>query len=487
MNPEKIGRYEIKREIGRGGMATVYHAYDPRFEREVAVKVLPREFLHDTMFLARFEREAKTIAALEHPAIASVYDYGEDQGQPYLVMRYLGGGSLVDRILAGPMALDEALAIIERIAAALDRAHSKGIIHRDVKPSNIMFDDYGDAYLSDFGIVKVTEATSQLTGSGVVGTPAYMAPEMADQGGTSPLIDLYALGVTLFQMLTGALPYVADTPMGIIMAHISKPVPDVRSLRSDLPEDVQTVVERALAKDPTERYQSAGALAAELEEAATTGLTHKPAAPAAAPIPATKPATPTPVVPQETLPVAPGQAPVIAPEAPPLAKPRRSMIVLTALGWTFAWLVAGILLRLGGSSGAARCIAPGIGGAIGGFIMGLVLRRERPALGWGHVLLMAVGWLFGGGFTLVVVGGAIGGFATGFILRRKYPAISWKRVAAITLGWTVSTIAGLLVGLLFFRIFGILGAPVAGAVDGTLGAWWMVRQLGKAAEECTSE
>lgn len=482
MTPEKIGRYEIRREIGRGGMATVYQAYDPHFEREVAVKVLPREFLHDTMFLARFEHEAKTIAALEHPAIAPVYDYGQDEGQPFLVMRYLSGGSLVDQIEAGALALDEAVAIMERIGAALDRAHSKGVIHRDVKPSNIMFDEYGDAFLSDFGIVKVTEATAQLTGSGVVGTPAYMAPEMADQGSTSLLIDVYALGVTLFQTLTGKLPYMADTPMGVIMAHISKPIPNARTLRDDLPDDVQHVVERALAKDPAERYQSAGDLAKELREAITTRLARKPTA--VTPASETEPSTTTPAAPQETVRI--DAEPELATEAvraAPVAKHRRSTITLTALGWAFAWLVAGIIVQ-SGSGAPARCIGLGIGGAMGGFVTGLLLRRERPALGWGHVLLMAVGWLFGGGFTWLIVGGAIGGFATGLILRRKVPTIAWKRVFLIALGWAISSIGGLLLALLVYRFVGILlGGPIGGAVNGAVGAWWMYRQLGKAAEE----
>jgi serine/threonine-protein kinase len=205
-----FGRYEIKAQLGQGGMATVYHAFDPRFERDVAIKVLPREFLHDATFISRFEREAKTIAALEHSSIVPVHDYGEHEGQPYLVMRYMPGGSLADRIQPGPLSLEDVAAIFGRVASALDAAHAKGIVHRDVKPSNILFDAYNEAFLSDFGIVKLTEATAQLTGAGFIGTPAYMAPEMARPGGVTPLIDTYALGVTLFQALTGKLPFEAD-------------------------------------------------------------------------------------------------------------------------------------------------------------------------------------------------------------------------------------------------------------------------------------
>jgi Tol biopolymer transport system component/basic membrane lipoprotein Med (substrate-binding protein (PBP1-ABC) superfamily)/tRNA A-37 threonylcarbamoyl transferase component Bud32 len=267
MTPQTIDRYEVHEQLGRGGMATVYHAYDPHFGRDVAIKVLPREFLHDPTFRARFEREVKAIARLEHSAIVPVHDFGEHEGQPFLVMRYLPGGSLADRIKAGPLSLDETIATLERVGAALDSAHRRGVIHRDVKPGNILFDDHGDAYLSDFGIVKLSEATAQLTGSGIIGTPAYMAPEMADPGGMSPSIDVYALGVTLYEILTGRLPFDADTPVGVLMAHMNKPVPDVRLARPDLPESVQAVIERAMAKDPSERYQSAGDLAADLRAA----------------------------------------------------------------------------------------------------------------------------------------------------------------------------------------------------------------------------
>ncbi len=161
MEPTKFGRYEIRGEIGRGGMATVYHAYDPRFERDVALKVLPREMLHDVQFRTRFEREAKTIAMLEHPAIVPVYDFGEEEGQPYFVMRYMTGGSLSDRMKKGPMTVREVAHLMTHIAPALDEAHSKGIIHRDLKPGNILFDQFSEPYISDFGIAKLSESHGQ--------------------------------------------------------------------------------------------------------------------------------------------------------------------------------------------------------------------------------------------------------------------------------------------------------------------------------------
>src|SRR3972149_759574 len=163
MSVERFGRYEIKAELGRGGMATVYHAFDPRFKRDVALKVLPREFLHDPTFRARFEHEAHIIATLEHSAIVPVHDFGEEEGQPYLVMRFLTGGSLLERMKRGPLSLTETAAIFARIASALDEAHRRGIVHRDLKPGNILFDGPGEAYLSDFGIAKLVEGTSTFT------------------------------------------------------------------------------------------------------------------------------------------------------------------------------------------------------------------------------------------------------------------------------------------------------------------------------------
>ncbi len=264
MIPATIGRYRVLGEIGRGGMAVVYRAYDPEADREVAIKVLPRELLHDPTFRARFRREVEAIAALEHPAIVPLYDSGEDTGQPFMVMRLMTGGSLADRLRRGPLPLAQAARIISQLAPALDAAHAAGLIHRDIKPDNVLFDHTDQPYLADFGVVGVMQTATILTRSGVIGTPEYMAPELTRPGGLSPLVDVYAMGAMLFEMLSGRPPYRADTPIGALIAHVTEPIPDVRTLQPALPADVQRVLERALAKDARERYQSAGALAADL-------------------------------------------------------------------------------------------------------------------------------------------------------------------------------------------------------------------------------
>ena len=261
---DKFGRYEIKSEIGRGGMATVFHANDPRFERDVAIKVLPREFLHEPQFRVRFEREAKMIALLEHPAIVPVYDFGEEDGQPFIVMRYMSGGSLSDRLQKGAFSLSEAAQIIDRLAPAMDAAHSKGIVHRDLKPGNILFDQYGNAFLADFGIARLAQAGgSNLTGTAILGTPAYMSPEQVqgdkEINGRS---DVYALGVIFFQMITGSVPYHSDTPAKVMMMHLLEPVPLIQKANQDVPEDYQVVIKHAMAKDPDQRFSTAGEMAA---------------------------------------------------------------------------------------------------------------------------------------------------------------------------------------------------------------------------------
>lgn len=259
MKLEKIGRYEIKSELGRGGMATVYRGYDPRFEREVAIKVLPPEMLHaDPQFRTRFEREAKIIAQLEHRSIVPVYDVGEENDQPYFVMRYMGGGSLSDRIKKKIFNVEDATRILENIAPGLDEAHSKGIIHRDLKPGNVLFDNKDIPFISDFGIAKmISSEAGNVTGSGIIGTPAYMAPEQASGEILDGRADIYALGVLLYEMLTGKQPYEADTPLGIAIKHVTEPVPHILDANPTLPRWIEKIISTAMAKNRDERFSTA--------------------------------------------------------------------------------------------------------------------------------------------------------------------------------------------------------------------------------------
>lgn len=263
---QKLGRYRIIEILGQGGMATVYRAHDPMFNRDVAVKIISPQALGVTA-RARFQREAHIIARLAHSAIVPIFDLGVNGDQLYYTMAYMAGGSLAERISQDILPDADITHIIDRIAAALDAAHRENVIHRDIKPANILFDQHGDAYLSDFGVVKLIEDKTNLTTSELLGTPAYMAPEVGDPNGITPLLDVYALGVTLFQMLSGELPYQADTPIGMIAAHMSQPVPDIRVLCPELSIAVQQVIEKALAKDPNMRFQSAGELASALRAA----------------------------------------------------------------------------------------------------------------------------------------------------------------------------------------------------------------------------
>ncbi len=262
MPPDAIGRYELRGELGHGGHASVYRAYDPRFGREVAVKVLRRELLADAQFRSRFEREARAIASLEHAAIVPVHDFGEHDGQPYLVMRLMRGDSLDHRLAQGRLATQDEARILERIASALDAAHDAGITHRDVKPGNILLDDQGNAYLTDFGIARLMEASTMLTQAGVsLGTPAYMSPEQTRGEALTPASDVYSLGVVAFEMVCGRVPFLGHDPVAMALQHREDPVPAPRTLNPGLSETAETSILKALNKQQTDRFATTSAFA----------------------------------------------------------------------------------------------------------------------------------------------------------------------------------------------------------------------------------
>ena len=268
---KNLGNYRIEMILGKGGMSTVYMAHQPSMDRTVAIKVLPREFLHDDTFLIRFQQEIKMVSRLEHPHILPVYDAGEADGVPYIVMRYVSGGTLADQLMRGLPGTDMLLNVVEQIAQALDYANEFGVIHRDLKPSNILLDERGNAYLADFGVSRSVTFQEDLTGSRIIGTPPYIAPEAVRKDdmitGSS---DLYALGVLTYEMLIGHPPYQADDPMKVLVAHVLEPIPSLRAENPKISPAVESVVQRCLAKDPDDRHETAVAYAQALIRAFET-------------------------------------------------------------------------------------------------------------------------------------------------------------------------------------------------------------------------
>ncbi|MFQ5942325.1 MAG: bifunctional serine/threonine-protein kinase/ABC transporter substrate-binding protein [Anaerolineales bacterium] len=264
-----VGPYRILERVGLGGMASVYKAYDPGTDRYVAIKIVSPQFAQHPEFRERFQREAKSIARLEHAHIIPVHAFGEEGDTAYLVLRYMDTGTLRDRMNDHPMAFDEAGRLTAQIAGALDYAHRNGVIHRDVKPSNILIDSEGNAYLTDFGIAKIVEATVDLTGTGTaMGTPQYMSPEQCrGEKNLTAATDIYSLGVMLYQMLAGQLPFDAETPLAVIHMHLSDPLPPPRQINPQISEGLERVLLKALAKDPEDRYSTAAKFAAALRTA----------------------------------------------------------------------------------------------------------------------------------------------------------------------------------------------------------------------------
>src|SRR5438105_6350436 len=267
MEPRRLASYTLLEPIGHGGMAVVYRARQESLDRTVAVKVLSENLAASTEFMERFRREARTAASMRHPNVITVHDFGEDdRGVPYLVLEYIGGPTLADLMDVG---LDDQRVpdLLDQIAAGLDYAHARGVIHRDIKPGNVLMTDDGRAVLADFGLAWLLEgAHLTLTGGGI-GTPEYMSPERAAGEPIDHRSDVYALGVVLYEMLVGERPFVAETPIGVLLQHLQDPAPSLLDARPDLPKSVADVVARALVKDPNERFASAGDLARAFREA----------------------------------------------------------------------------------------------------------------------------------------------------------------------------------------------------------------------------
>jgi formylglycine-generating enzyme required for sulfatase activity/serine/threonine protein kinase len=261
-----IGQYQIVEQIGRGRMATVYKAYQPNLDRYVAVKVLAPDLAETKGFVARFEREAKAVARLRHRNILTVFDYGRQGDVFYLVMEYVSGGTLIER-LGWPQELGYAVNVVYQVGDALAYAHRQGMIHRDVKPGNILMAEEDWPLLADFGLVKMAADSIELTASGAsIGTPQYMSPEQAQGLVVDARSDIYCLGAVLYEAVTGQPPFRADTPMAVILMHINEPLTPPRTLRPDLPEELERVTLKALAKSPADRYQRMEEFLADLEE-----------------------------------------------------------------------------------------------------------------------------------------------------------------------------------------------------------------------------
>jgi serine/threonine protein kinase len=266
-------RYSSPEAIGRGGMGEIFRATDTTLGRAVAIKVLDQRYAEDASVRERFTREALAVARLSgNPNIVTIYDVGEYRERPYIVMEYLGGGSLQDRIKGGPIPPGQALQWLEQAAAALDAAHRDGVIHRDVKPANLLLDRYGRMHVADFGIASAAGLDSLTQTGTVLGTASYLSPEQAKGERTTPASDLYSLAVVAFELLTGRRPYEGDSVAAEAAAHVTGDVPSVCDVNPEMPCELDPVFARALAKDPSRRYGSAAefvaALRASIEEAA---------------------------------------------------------------------------------------------------------------------------------------------------------------------------------------------------------------------------
>jgi tetratricopeptide (TPR) repeat protein len=289
---ENVGAYRIVEQLGSGGMATVFKAFHPALDRYVAIKVVHPVFKGNTNFLARFQREARVVAKLDHANIVPVYDFNEHEGSPYLVMRFIEGETLKARLDRGRLSLSEIFHVIRPMGDALGYAHDQGVLHRDIKPSNVLLRQDRKVFLSDFGLARIMEAgESSLTRDAMIGTPHYIAPEQAlGQSALDARTDIYSFGVVLYELFTGRVPFQADTPYAVIHDHIYSPLPLPTTINPNLPPALEQVLLKALAKNPDDRYSTAAKLVTATEKAFTAVAPPPPTPHVSAPTAAVAPA-----------------------------------------------------------------------------------------------------------------------------------------------------------------------------------------------------
>ena len=274
LSGRSFGVYRIVEPLGAGGMASVYKAYQPSVDRYVALKVLPSHLARDRQFLGRFEQEAKALANLQHPHILPVHDFGESDGFTYLVMSFVNNGTLAARLQGEPLPFEQIKRVITQVGDALDCAHAQGLVHRDVKPSNILLDERGNCLLADFGIAKILEGAEPLTVTGgLLGTPSYMSPEQGMGQAIDGRSDVYALGVILYEMATGRVPFVAETPLAVLVKHIHDPLPAPRQINPHISDGLERMIFRAMHKETSERFATAGAMVAAMAAMAPPEIT----------------------------------------------------------------------------------------------------------------------------------------------------------------------------------------------------------------------
>lgn len=480
----QLGKYEIQAEIGRGGMGLVYRGYDHLLDRQVAIKVLAPHLVWEPGFVERFLREARSAARLKHASIVTIFDVGEQDNRYYIVMEFLEGQTLAGLIRHnGALPPDDIVSITRQIAGALDYAHQYGVVHRDVKPGNIVIHPSGRATLTDFGVARAGQETRLTTTGALIGTPQYMSPEQAQGDEVGRETDIYSLGVVVYEMLAGRAPFDATTPHAVLHQLIYNPPPPLSSVRPGLSPQLDAVLANALAKQPAARYQNAGALAIALEAAL-----HAQEAPAP---PVARKSRPVSAPPPAAAPAGQARRAEAAPTSlvsQPRTEGRRwrrtrlwlAWLLLSILGWAVGWALGIYVGELAGRatapSGEPFLIEAAAGAATWG-VLALVLamaqwfmlRRNLHQAGW---------WVPATVFGFAVVGSVKWG--QGMLLEQIFADAAYELEMA---GWGQAVPAlGIGIGLVVEGLTGfVVGLPQWLALQGKVhraGRWVLISTLG---------